>query len=113
LAAKTWRVITSAIAVAVVPAAKAGDPAMMALARRPRPRRGPAVKVVRMSARRYSEVTNKVAITITRRSATIVPFTMLAPDRWVAASSPPTSGAMSPEPLTVNVSADRCCQAEG
>ena len=65
-----------------------------------------------MTPRRYSEVTNKAASTITMRSATIVPLTMLAPDQWVATPWPPTSGAMSPDPLMVNESADGCCQVE-
>ena len=103
--------ITSAIAVAMAPAAKASDPATTALAARTRPRRGLAAKVVRMSPRRYSEVANKVASTITTRSATMVPLTMLAPAHWAEMMSP-TSGAMSPDPLIVNAPADGCCQAE-
>src|SRR5258707_7515156 len=107
----TWRVITSAIAVAMAPAAKASDPATTALAARTRPRRGLAARVVRMSPRRYSEVANKVAITITKRSAAIVPLTMLAPAHWAEMMSP-TSGATSPEPLIVNVPADACFQVD-
>src|ERR1700729_2751100 len=52
----------------MAPAAKASDPAAMALAARTWPRRGLGAKVVRMSPRRYSEVANKVAGTITMRS---------------------------------------------
>ncbi len=103
--------ISSATAVAMVPAAKASDPATTALAARTRPRRGLAARVVLMSPRRYSEVANKVAITITNRSAAIVPLTMLAPAHWAEMMSP-TSGAMSPDPLIVNAPADRCCQVE-
>src|ERR1700733_13077257 len=93
----------------MAPAAKASDPAAMALAARTWPRRGLAAKVVRMSPRRYSEVANKVAGTITMRSATIVPLTMLAPDQAAEMMSP-TSGAMSPDPAIVNVPADCRCQ---
>ena len=92
-----------------------------------------------MSPRRYSEVANKVASTITMRSATIVPLTMLAPAHKVnpvirfsplpfpdlpaevpfardlapdqaAEMMSPTSGAMSPDPVIVNVPADGCRQ---
>src|SRR5579864_706386 len=97
----------------MAPAAKASDPTATALAARTRPRRGQAAKVARMNPRRYPEVTDKAATTITNSSATIVPLTTLAPDQWVAAPSPPTSGAMSPDPLMVNSPADRCCQVEG
>src|SRR5579859_5574398 len=93
------------------PAAKASDPATAALAATTRPRCGLAAKVVRISPRRYSEVVNKVASTITNRSATMVPLTMLAPAHWAERMSP-TSGAMSPDPLMVNAPADGCCQVD-
>lgn len=67
--------------------------------------------MVRISPRRYSEVANKVASTITMRSATIVPLTMLAPAHW-AERMPPTSGAMSPDPVMVNALADACFQVD-
>ena len=90
---------------------KASDPATMALAASTPPRRGLAAKVVRISPRRYSEVAKRVASTVTISSATIVPLTMLAPAHWAEMMSP-TSGAMSPDPLTVSARADGCCQLQ-
>jgi hypothetical protein len=52
-----------------------------------------------------------VASTTTNRSAAMVPLTMLAPAHWAEMMSP-TSGAMSPDPLIVNASADRCRKVE-
>ena len=70
------------------------------LAARSRPLAGIAVKVVRISPRRYSLVTNMEATTITTRSPTTSPNDRLLDAVWVPTRPSTTAGAMSPEPLT-------------
>ena len=70
----------------------------IALAASTRPRRGLAVKVVRISPRRYSAVINMTPITTTAISAAKVPPRVCL----ALLPGPPTAGAMSPDPETVN-----------
>ena len=72
----------------------------MALAASTRPRRGLAASVVRISPRRYSAVMNIVPITITTIRAGERPRRLCS---MVLPPDPATFGAMSPEPVTVNV----------
>ena len=76
----------------------------MALAASTRPRRGLAARVVRIRPRRYSAVMNMAAITSTPISPANVPtrrFAMVS-DGPPLASDPAMTGAMSPDPVTVN-----------
>ena len=71
-----------------------------ALAASTRPRAGLAANVTRIRPRRYSAVMNIAATTITAISAPNTPVSVcsMGVPTW-----PPTSGAMSPVPVTVNV----------
>ena len=84
------------------PATKVTEPITTALAARTRPRPGAAASVVRIRPRRYSAVMNIAPTTIT----TISPAN--APTKPSSAAlpmfvGPGPAGAMSPEPVTVNV----------
>ncbi len=106
VAVRMCRETGMAITVAANPVTKVTAPITMALAARTRPRRGLAARVTRIRPRRYSAVMNKVATTI----SAIRPAS--TPPRMLSRVSPPkmapaTAGAMSPDPLTVNVPPER------
>ena len=82
------------------PATKVTEPITTAFAARTRPRRGLAVKVTRIRPRRYSAVMNIVATTITAISPANAPGSVLFDGFRRPAA---TSGAMSPDPVTVMV----------
>ncbi len=92
----------TAAAAAASPATKVTAPITMALAASTRPRRGLAVSVTRISRRRYSAVMNIVAITITTISPANVPMRCWVTVVPASPACPGTTGAMSPDPVTVN-----------
>ena len=84
---------------------KVTEPITTALAASTRPRAGLAVKVTRIRPRRYSAVMNIVATTITAISPPNAPSSVCS--MTVPVPSPAgTSGAMSPDPVTVTVPPD-------
>ena len=98
----SWAPKITAAAAATSPATKVTEPITMALAASTRPRRGLAARVMRIRPRRYSAVMNIVATTITAISPANVPTrcsVMVVP---TSPACPVTTGAMSPEPVTVN-----------
>ena len=78
------------------------EPITMAFAASTRPRRGLAAKVVRIRPRRYSAVMNIVPTTTTAISPANAP-TRVESRGWPGPAPPGVSGAMSPDPVTVNV----------
>ena len=74
----------------------------MAFAASTRPRRGLAANVVRIRPRRYSAVMNIAATTTTAISPANAP-TRVWSRVWPGPAPPGASGAMSPDPVTVNV----------
>ena len=90
------------MAAAASPVAKAAAPITIAFAASTRPRPGLAASVVRIRPRRYSAVMNIVPTTTTTISPANVPTRA-----WLMSTPPPepgTSGAISPDPVTVNLS---------
>ena len=102
--AASWVPRVTAAAAAASPTTKVTEPITMALAASTRPRRGLAARVVRIRPRRYSAVMNIAATTSTAISPANVPtrrFAMVS-DGPPLASDPAMTGAMSPDPVTVN-----------
>ena len=84
------------------PATKVTEPITTALAARTRPRRGAAASVVRIRPRRYSAVMNIAPTTITTISPANAPMKPSSAALPMLAGPGP-AGAMSPDPVTVNV----------
>lgn len=88
------------------PAAAAVEPRTAAFAASIRPRPGWAARVVRISPRRYSAVTDP-APRATRTSRPVKDPTRKFSTVWAGPmGGPPTTGAMSPAPVTVIRAAD-------
>src|SRR5215469_8127715 len=89
---------------AISPITKATAPATRAFAASTAPRRGVAASVVRIRPRRYSVVKNIAATTTITISPTKTPTrlcSMVTVGRLLP--GPGVTGAMSPEPVTVNM----------
>jgi hypothetical protein len=80
-------------------------------ARRARRRRDGLEERQETEPRRYSEVTNKVATTMSTMRPGIPPTRMLVPTSPLK-MAPPTRGAMSPEPVIVTALRDSLCQLD-
>ena len=89
------------MAAAASPPAKLTAAITMAFAASTRPRRGLAANVMGIRPRRYSAVTNIVATTTTAISPANAP-TRVWSRGWPGPAPPGSSGAMSPDPVTVN-----------
>ena len=87
---------------ATSPAVKLTAAITIAFAASTCPRRGLAANVVRIRPRRYSAVTNIVATTTTAISPASAP-TRVWSRGWPVPAPPGASGAMSPDPVTLNV----------
>ena len=88
---------------AASPATKVTAPATMALAASTRPRRGLAASVMRIMPRRYSAVMNITATTTTAISPANAPTRPVSIVEVGKPAAAGTSGAMSPDPVTVNL----------
>src|ERR1039458_9828882 len=101
-ACASWAPKITAAAAAASPATKLTAPITMAFAASIRPRRGLAASVTRIRPRRYSAVMNIVATTITTISPANVPMRCCVTVVPASPACPGTTGAISPEPVTVN-----------
>ena len=86
----------------MTPATNVTEPTTAALAARTRPRAGAAARVVRIRPRRYSAVMNMAPTTITTISPANAPTKPSSAGMPIFVGPGP-AGAMSPEPVTVNV----------